>query len=216
MYAIEVNSRLGEDVVALEWLRVWSKRLPLWLELQVLPDESGPANLYGNINGPPTRVRFFQGSIRQNALNTLKNVTDLSPHARPGEEIRQALPTGGLEDVFVLDVGQGAANALVSKSRKVRAYVDLGAGVLADASTWPSAMTGICLKDDPLVILTDWHYDHFHAANKFTTALNRTWIAPFQMIGAGPQIGHGEQHHPERHPDDLEWERHFEERGSRA
>ncbi|WP_440639800.1 hypothetical protein ACSHT2_00160 [Bradyrhizobium sp. PUT101] len=187
VYAIEVNSRLGEDVLALEWLRVWSKRLPLWLELQVLPDERGPANLYGNINGPPSRVRFFQDSIKQDALDTLRRVTDLSPYAKPDESIRQALPTDGLEDVFVLDVGQGAANALVTKSRKVLAYVDLGSGVLADAGTWPPAMTGICLKDDPLVVLTHWHYDHFHAANKFTTALSRTWIAPFQKIGPGPQ-----------------------------
>lgn len=187
VYAIEVNSRLGEDVLALEWLSVWSDKLPFWLELQVLPDEGGPANLYGNINGPPRRVRFFQDSIKPDVLNTLKKVTDLSPYAKLDESIRLALPTDDIEDVFVLDVGQGAANALITKSRKVLAYVDLGSGVLADAGTWPPAMMGICLKDDPLVVLTHWHYDHFHAANKFTTALNRTWIAPLQKIGPGPQ-----------------------------
>lgn len=187
VYAIEVNSRLGEDVAALEWLAFWSERVPLWLELRIFSDENGPANLYGNINGPPSRVRFFQDAIKPAALSSLKRVTDLSPHVKPASEIIQALPIDSVERVFVLDVGQGAANALVTKSKKVVAYVDLGAGVLADSSTWPLAMTGICLKDDPLVVLTHWHYDHFHAANKFTAALNRTWIAPFQKIGPGPQ-----------------------------
>lgn len=188
VYAIEINARLGEDVVAREWLRVWSGRLPPWLELQVFRDEDGPANLYGNINGPATRVRFFQDSIKQEALDRLKSVADLSPYVRPGGKIRDSLPTESPERIFVLDVGQGAANALITKSTKVLAYVDLGAGVLADAGTWPTAMTGVCLKDDPIIILTHWHYDHFHAANKFSAALNRTWIAPLQEIGPGPQL----------------------------
>ncbi|ODM74993.1 hypothetical protein [Bradyrhizobium elkanii] len=187
VYAIEINSRLGEDLAALEWLDFWSGRLPTWLELQIFEDEHGPANLYGNINGPAVRVRFSQAGITPHVLSSLKRVTDLSPYAKSGDELREALPADSVERVFVLDVGQGAANALVTKSKKVLAYIDLGAGVLADTGTWPAAMTGICLKDDPVVVLTHWHYDHFHAANKFTTALNRTWIAPFQRIGPGPQ-----------------------------
>ncbi|MGY3572957.1 hypothetical protein [Bradyrhizobium sp. USDA 4504] len=42
VYAIEINSRLGEDLAALEWLDFWLGRLPKWLELQIFERRTWP------------------------------------------------------------------------------------------------------------------------------------------------------------------------------
>lgn len=186
VYSVEVNARLGDDHEAFKWLAL-RPMSPLWSEIRVVEAPHGPARLYGNINGPSLRIGLAVGHISADVLTSLKRLSDLSPYASSRAELRRVLPSNTIERIFVLDVGQGAASALVTKSNEVVAYVDVGAGVLADAGTWPSAMTGFCVKDDPVIVLTHWHYDHFHGANKLAGLLSQTWIAPFQSIGPGPQ-----------------------------
>jgi hypothetical protein len=125
--------------------------------------------------------------MKSKTRKAIKQATNLRPYVKPDPTITASLPSAVIDQVFVLDVGQGGANALLSVDGKIVAYVDLGAGVLADTGTWPTAMTGICLVDDPIVILTHWHYDHFQAANVYPAAKHRTWIAPLQVLGPGPQ-----------------------------
>ncbi|RVJ72529.1 ComEC/Rec2 family competence protein [Sinorhizobium medicae] len=187
IYAIEINA---SDAVpaAKAWLGAHPLgALPRWAQIELLADSNGEAAVYDNIAGPPQRAKVSVRPVSKRLTRALQQATDLTPDVRSEDEIEQALPTSSVEHVFVLDVGQGSANALVTASGEVFAYVDFGAGVLKDIGTWPPAMLGICLQYDPVIVLTHWHYDHFHAANIYPAAQHRTWIAPYQSVGPGPQ-----------------------------
>ena len=69
------------------------------------------------------------GEVAPDAEKALRKATDLSPYVREPSDIENALPSSTIDQVFVLDVGQGSANALVSGGDVV-AYADLGAGIL--------------------------------------------------------------------------------------
>lgn len=187
VYAVEINALDGRpDAIA------WHKRyprdiLPDWSQIDLVADPKGEAEVYDNIAGPPMRARISVQPLSERLAKALEDATDLAPDIRSEADIEQALPTSAIDQVFVLDVGQGAANALVTSAGEVVGYVDLGAGVLRDAGTWPKSMRGICLCHRPKVILTHWHYDHFEAANIYPAAQQLTWIAPFQRLGPGPQ-----------------------------
>lgn len=187
IYAIEINASDAAPAAA-SWLALHPHdALPEWSQIELLPDDKGEAAIYNSIAGPPRRARVSVRPASNKLARILAHATDLMPEVRPEDEIKQALPGSSIEHIFVLDVGQGSANALVTSEGNVVSYVDLGAGVLADIGTWPPSMGGICLLYDPPVILTHWHYDHFHAANIYPAAQGMTWIAPLQTLGPGPQ-----------------------------
>ncbi|CAM5770191.1 hypothetical protein LMIY3S_03089 [Labrys miyagiensis] len=186
IYAVQVNGLT--QFRARDWLgRNPVADLPEWSEIFLSPDPMGEAEVYDNIAALPQLAAISIKRVSALRELQLKKATDLSPEIRTEQEIQGKLPSLPIEEVFALDVGQGAANALVTTGGNVAAYVDLGAGVLKDARTWPSAMGGICLQQSPVVILTHWHYDHFEAANIYPNAQGLTWIAPFQTLGPGPQ-----------------------------
>jgi beta-lactamase superfamily II metal-dependent hydrolase len=190
IYAVGVNRGRtpDENPAALKWLKKNTlKAKPDWRELILSSNPEGPAEVYNNIAGEPERTNLAVSRVTRKAAANLKKAVDLKPDIKPDPEIVGALPAATIEKVFVLDVGQGAANALVNANGNVVGYVDLGAGVLKDTGTWPTSNMQICLAHRPTVILSHWHYDHFQAANKFTAAQSVTWIAPFQVLGPGPQ-----------------------------
>ncbi|QCI68360.1 MBL fold metallo-hydrolase [Phreatobacter stygius] len=187
VYAVEVHAR-GGTPAAIDWLKRHPLGgLPEWSQIELDPDPNGAADVYDTIAGPPQRARISVRPLSRRRVKALERATDLTPDIRPEAEIERALPTSAIDQVFVLDVGQGAANALVTSAGEVVAYVDLGAGVLRDVGTWPNSMGGLCLCHQPKVILTHWHYDHFQAANIYPAAQKLTWIAPLQRLGPGPQ-----------------------------
>ena len=194
IYAVEVDA-LSEPVAPSQrWLQDHPPEdLPEWAELRLQAARSGEneADLFDNINGPPVNASLQVGTVSNWIASALRKATDLTPHVAPPIDIENALPSSLIDQVFVLDVGQGAANALISGGDVV-AYADLGAGVLKNSATWPPTFTGLCVRHAPTVILSHWHYDHFHGANKFMSAGARpahglTWIAPFQTLGPGVQ-----------------------------
>jgi hypothetical protein len=187
IYAIEINGLDGRQAA-----RQWLSKHPIgdiseWVRMELTPDSDGEADVYDNIGGPPRRANVTLSAASPNLAAALSTATDLKPEIRPEADIASVLPSRKIEQVFVLDVGQGAANALVDTYGEVVAYVDLGRGVLKDIGTWPAGMKNICLLHDPKVVLTHWHYDHFHTANTFPNAQALTWIAPYQTLGPGPQ-----------------------------
>jgi len=72
---------------------------------------------------------------------------------------------------------------LVNQTNSVEAYFDLGGGVLANAGTFPSSLQQFCFTKQPPVILSHWDFDHWSSANRDTSSLNSTWIAPRQSVG---------------------------------
>ncbi|ESZ10198.1 hypothetical protein [Mesorhizobium sp. L48C026A00] len=187
IYAIEINASDAAPA-ATGWLALHPHdALPEWSQIELVPDDKGEAAVYNSIAGPPRRARVSVRPASNKLARMLAQATDLTPYVRPEDEIELALPASSIEHIFVLDVGQGSANALVTSADKVIAYVDVGSGVLKDTGTWPSSMGRICLQHHPVAILTHWHYDHFHAANIYPAAQGMTWIAPLQTLGPGPQ-----------------------------
>lgn len=185
VFAVEFNARTNPR--AREAMRgSRTLRAPRWVVIELIDDPAGEAEVYASSIGPARRARVRIKPISQLIRLILIKATDLARYDRTGE-VTNALPAATVHHVVVLDVGQGFASALVDKSGGIIGYVDLGAGVLADAKTWPSAMTGICLSQSPIVVLSHWHYDHFEAANVYPSARSLTWIAPLQSIGPGPQ-----------------------------
>lgn len=185
IYAVEVNAL---DAGAADWLAKHVAEEGLeWVQITLSAHPDGEVAVYDNIVGVAQRARADLQPVEQKLAAMLKTATDLSPWIEPEDDIAKIVPAQAVAGVLVLDVGQGAAQALVDAADDIIAYVDLGAGVLRDSGTWPADMTGICLVGDPIVILSHWHYDHFHAANIFPAARNRTWIAPLQTLGPGPQ-----------------------------
>lgn len=190
IFAIEINSNNGEKSLQHGWVEKWLKNHgespPDWTQIEIKPDEQGVADLYTDI-GTSQRVQIGVQTLDPVLRSALQKATDLTPNVVTDSAIQAEIPTSPVDNVVVLDIGQGGAAALRDANNTIIAYVDVGSGVLADINTWPLSMTGLCLTNDPPVFLTHWHYDHFHAANRQPTVQNLTWIAPFQMLGPGPQ-----------------------------
>lgn len=185
VYAVEVKGQSSD--VARDWLVSHQDDMPEWVRLDLTPDPAGPAMLYGNILGLASPVQLTIETLNGSKRLKLEKATDLNDFETDDAGIGGAVPTRDVNHIVVLDVGQGAANALVDVNGAVVAYVDLGSGVLADWGTWPPALTDLCLVGLPPVILTHWHYDHFEAANRLPLARALPCIAPVQPLGPGPQ-----------------------------
>ncbi len=82
----------------------------------------------------------------------------------------------------VLDVGQGNCVALGKDDWRPLYYFDLGCGCFSNASTL-TTRPRLCWTADPSVILSHWDVDHWWLASIDPKACERVWIAPRQTIG---------------------------------
>lgn len=189
VYAVEINAAVTPAAAAAAWLETNDlEGMPEWQELILRPNPEGPADVYSNIAGDPEPADLTVQQAPKKTADALTLAVDLTNDVVTNEAMLAGmLPSSAIEQIFVLDVGQGSANALVDSTGEVVAYVDLGAGILKHAKTWPISPMTVCLKHQPTIILTHWHYDHFEAANKFPSSHSLTWIAPLQTLGPGPQ-----------------------------
>lgn len=186
IYAIEIDREISPDTA--DWLRRAAKDMrERWVKIELVADPNGEAAVYGNIAGEPLRARLSINAVSSAISKSLANATDLGPLELAQNAIESAIPTTAIEAIYVLDVGQGSAAALVGPGGDVVAYVDVGAGTLKNAATLPKTMTTACIHPPPVVVLSHWHYDHFHFANLDTRLLTLGWIAPLQTLGPGPQ-----------------------------
>ncbi|MFG6108701.1 hypothetical protein [Stenotrophomonas nematodicola] len=99
-------------------------------------------------------------------------------------------PSGGRDlRVAVLDVGQGAAAFVGSPCGLPYLYFDMGGGESNNQHTWPNGGVQWCFTQSPSIILSHWHRDHYAGATYGSAvdvrrALEQTWIAPNQKVGA--------------------------------
>jgi len=95
-------------------------------------------------------------------------------------------------ELAVLDVGQGAASFLFIKNGDRHfpvIYFDLGGGIAKNAFTFPTSGVDWCFTQNPPVILSHWHWDHWAGATygsvaNVSKALKATWLAPNQTTGS--------------------------------
>lgn len=87
-----------------------------------------------------------------------------------------------IDELIMLDVGQGSANALACPHGFVQAYFDAGCGVYRNHHTRPQTLE-FCVCNRPPVILSHWDSDHWAGACVDRDLLERTWIVPSQPLG---------------------------------
>lgn len=147
-----------------------------WLRLDLSAEGPLRGELYPTLFSPALAVAFDAVPLplmnhRSRQLNSLTLVPAQTP-------IPHAPPTPlRIEELAVLDVGQGSANALLCREGVARIYFDVGCGVYRNAPTKPTNI-GFCQCGDPVVVLSHWDADHWAGAVIDTGLLTRTWIAP--------------------------------------
>ncbi len=157
-----------------------------WVQIDI--DAGGDdVILYAGLFAEGIRVGFSKVSaVPARVSASLSAAFDLAPHVAPEQKIRFALAglSAAIEWVAVYDVGQGSANGLCDAAAMPLAYFDLGGGVLANTSSFPSTLTNICLTHKPPIILSHWDWDHWSSGLRFSQATSMTWLAPNQKLGA--------------------------------
>ncbi len=98
-------------------------------------------------------------------------------------DIIKALNGETIFGVAAFDVGQGNWQGLLNAEGTPVAYFDVGGGVLGHRDTFPPALNAACFAKKPPIILSHWDWDHWSSAQRFTDALEMTWIVPRQSIG---------------------------------
>ncbi|MGY3690567.1 hypothetical protein ACVIGA_000647 [Bradyrhizobium sp. USDA 3240] len=152
-----------------------------WVRI-ILADGGPPANLYDNLFGAPIPVGV--GSIRPptkeqtrflDALDPLDKLSDASE-----EQIETALTSASrVKEIAVYDVGQGAANGLIS-AHEVVCYFDFGGGVAGHTPTFPTGLRRFCQCNRPPIILSHWDHDHWSSQGRDKRVHAQTWIVPRQ------------------------------------
>ncbi|MGY8564478.1 hypothetical protein L0938_13775 [Paracidovorax citrulli] len=149
-----------------------------WLFLELSEAGQLVGLLYPTLFSPPQTVAFDALRLplkhhRSRQLNSLMLVPSqaLMPRSRPKPSPLH------IEELAVLDVGQGSANALLCCEGIARFYFDVGCGVYRNAPTRPPSIS-FCQCDDPVVVLSHWDADHWAGAAIDTGLLTRTWLAP--------------------------------------
>jgi hypothetical protein len=173
-----------------------------WVREQVLPEAEGWCNLsfssgsdamgalYNSDSEEVERegeVAFLQ--LNDKAKKRLGEQFALPPESEP-EQIKGLfghLPSVSDTFVAVYDVGQGLCSAICDASSSAPlVYFDMGCGCYRNAFTRRKRKLGFCYNNEPPIILSHWHADHYKGASlldKSKAALNKKWLAPSQTIG---------------------------------
>lgn len=99
-------------------------------------------------------------------------------------------------EVGVMDVGAGSCNLVYNHQGVPQFYVDVGVPMFPNFGSMPPAdpvtgnvliiNPGPCLDNNPPVILTHWHWDHYtmaHFSSNAAALRNRDWLVPNQAFG---------------------------------
>ncbi|MDF7826481.1 N-6 DNA methylase [Pontiellaceae bacterium B12227] len=163
-----------------------------WFEMAVEPSSDPNTFLY-------------VADTDENILNGVARLEKMPPDAQTIQEKRFELPPvsnegkiqGELDKiasadetfVAVYDVGQGLCSAICEASSSAPlVYFDMGCGHgRNNAHTRRGRKLRFCHSQNPPIILSHWHTDHYRGAtvmDKRKDALKAMWIAPWQKVGA--------------------------------
>ncbi|MEB1795937.1 hypothetical protein VDR45_09550 [Xanthomonas campestris pv. campestris] len=158
--------------------RRFSQKSQRWLFLDLSNNGKLRGQLYQTLFSQPQSVAFDALRLpskdrTHRLLNNFMRVPDQAPMPHSGPEPKLL----DIEELAVLDVGQGSANALLCREGIARLYFDVGCGVYRNAPTRPPNIS-FCQCENPVVVLSHWDADHWAGATIDTELLKRIWIAP--------------------------------------
>lgn len=104
-----------------------------------------------------------------------------SARARDVVEILNSIPTP--DQIVVIDVGQGSANAILDHRGQAAIHFDVGCGMGRNAGTAPKTLSFCCCASIPTIILSHWDSDHWWGAKSDARLLAGRWLVPRQSIG---------------------------------
>jgi hypothetical protein len=143
----------------------------------------------------PNRTKGMLGIIDKGRLKKLQD--RFRPRGKVNvAAIRNMLAQLLCHEVAVMDVGAAGCNLIYDNNGVPQLYVDIGLPMFFNWTSLPliNPATGFidvvnpgpCLANNPPVILTHWHWDHYTMAafsNNAAALTNRPWIVPNQLIG---------------------------------
>ena len=163
-----------------------------WVRIDLAEGTGLPADLYFNLFADPIPIGvtgFTRAGPRESAfldtLDPLAKVEDASE-----DQIVEALALDSpIEEVAVYDVGQGAANGIVS-GQEVQCYFDFGGGVAGNRKTFPPKLKSFCRCLSPPIILSHWDHDHWSSHGRNNKFRTHTWIVPRQHSAGTKRAPH--------------------------
>jgi hypothetical protein len=178
LFHIELSARIDTDDLLI------LRRNNFWFELTI--DDSGdlPVDVYAGLFSDATTRYIKVISISPPQTTSLQILFDMElwPDASDGDLHDAVSDRCEIEQFWMLDVGQGSANALVCGCGFVQYYFDAGCGVYRNKKTNPAKLD-FCVCGEPLIFLSHWDADHWAGAWEDPDLLGMTWIVPRQKIG---------------------------------
>jgi hypothetical protein len=163
-----------------------------WVRIDLAEGAGLPADLYFNLFADPIPTGITsvtpagaRESALLEALDPLANKRDATE-----AEIAEALDLDSpIDEIAIYDVGQGAANGLIS-GHEVQCYFDFGGGVAGNRKTFPTALKFFCRCVAPPIILSHWDHDHWSAQGRRRQFRTHTWIVPRQHSAGSKRAPH--------------------------
>lgn len=156
-----------------------------WLDIELSGGPGAPVDVFGGLFAEPARAFLNRAAVVAPDLSRrLDQAFDMAlwPDAEVDDLRATLAPRCVIDQLAVLDIGQGSANALLCTCGIAVAYFDLGCGVYRNKKTNP-AIIQFCDCDGPPIVLSHWDSDHWGGAAIDRAMLARHWIAPRQIIG---------------------------------
>lgn len=181
IFNIEITARRGDEL----FNRLTDTENG-WLEVTLAEDGVNQVDVYGGLFDAPITAYLDDLPKKAPFSYELGLLFDMStwPDATV-DEIQGVLRYANrcsIDQLGVMDIGQGSANAIICKCGFPSFYYDVGCGVYRNARTTPTPLN-FCTCFAKVVILSHWDSDHWAGATKDTSLQKLEWIAPRQSIG---------------------------------
>lgn len=121
----------------------------------------------------------------ENEINEIFNIKNFNIKNFSEDKIQNRIKN--ISELRIINVGQGLSNALSDSKGNPMLYLDFGSGCRRNKCTMPYNLN-FNLQEEPIIVLSHIHEDHWAGVRRCKDALNMRWIIPNQDIGNKKQI----------------------------
>jgi hypothetical protein len=178
LYRIELTLRRSHP-----WTRMLLDAEDEWFDIELSDRGEIEVDVFDGLFTPPVTAMITHTPVPSPLSSQLSRTFSMASwpdakHTDLDQALYQRCP---LQQLLVLDVGQGLASALICNCGAAHYYFDVGCGVYRNMKTNP-AVIRFCDCVDPPIILSHWDSDHWAGAAIDRSMLTRTWITPRQTL----------------------------------